>query len=77
MKKKGKQKVVVKIKRLKSSTGRGIKCRTHQLSMMNRYLSRQIDIQRVINDYPILEVKDGIATNIDYFSPQHLKWLED
>ena len=79
MKKKGRRKMNVKYRR---STGqlsnRRFKGRTHRsLEAFNLDLSRKIDIQRVLKDSPVLEVRDGVAINLDYTNPQHLKWLED
>jgi len=76
-KKKGRPKMSEKIRR--SQVGRRkFRVRAQRsLASINRHLSRQIDIQRVLNEYPVLEIKDGIAINIDYTNPQHLKWFED
>ncbi|MED4225501.1 hypothetical protein [Neobacillus cucumis] len=51
--------------------------RVRSLSAINNRLSKQVNFQRVLKDSPVIEVKDGIATNINYTNPQHLKWLED
>lgn len=79
IKKKGRCKMSVKIRRSMFKTGnrrfRGKPQRS--LAVDNRRLARQINVQRVVNHYPVLEVKDGVAINIDYTNPQHLKWLED
>lgn len=79
LKRKGKRKMPVKIRRsmLQKGNRRFIGRTNRSLAVINRQLSRQINIQRVENNYPVLEVKDGIATNIDYTNPQYLKWLED
>ena len=71
----------VKSKRMTLATGSGRRIRVrgkgHSLSSINNLLSRQVDTQKVLDNYPVLEIKDGIAVNMDYTNPQHLKWLED
>jgi len=61
---------------MKKKKGRKMTIKIRQ-SEINSRLSKQINIQEGMHHYPVLEVKDGIATNIDYTNPQHLKWLED
>lgn len=48
-----------------------------RLSVINERLASQINFQQIVENNPVIEIKDGIAVNMDYSNPQHLKWLED
>ncbi|MBY0098147.1 PspA/IM30 family protein [Mesobacillus maritimus] len=68
-----------KSKRMVLSSGRGNRGRITRknTSNINQILSKQVDPQKILDQYPVIKVKDGVAIDLDYNNPQHLKWLED
>jgi hypothetical protein len=70
-----------KNKKMVLSSGRGsrgkVARKTRSISNINQALSKQVDHQKVLGQYPVIKVKDGVAIDLDYTNPQHLKWLED